>query len=211
MPRTSIATPALKALRPKRLPLAAGLALALVLGACGEREIEEHVVPKGVESIPPASAPGPVSEGAGGEATEGPWALPEGWRLVPGERPMRLATFEAPDESGPVEVALTRFPGDVGGVLANINRWRGQMGLGPVTEGELEALIDRFEAPGFSGYAVRIEGAEAHMLAVGVYEAAEDRTWFVRATLGPDAAGRLKSQVLEFARSLAGLGGSGDS
>ena len=37
------------------------------------------------------------------------------------------------EEKG-AEIAVTVFPGDVGGPLANLNRWRGQLGLEPYKE-----------------------------------------------------------------------------
>jgi hypothetical protein len=180
----------------------------LLVGAagCGEEQIEERQLPKGTEQVP-------AGEGAGAEAARAdgggaPWVAPDRWRQVPGERPMRLATFEAPDEAGggAVEIAVTRFPGRVGGELANMNRWRGQMGLPPLEEGELEAAIERWEAPGWEGYQARIEGGEGDMLAAGVYEEAEDRTWFVRATAPAEVADRIEDEMWAFARSIAGLG-----
>ena len=150
---------------------------------------------------PQGDAPAPEQQ----HAAEDPWTVPERWITVPGERSMRLATFEIPDESGPIEVAVTQFPGRVGGELANINRWRGQMGLPAAAEAELEDLVDRFEAPGYDAYIARVAGAEAHMLAVGVYEAAADRTWYVRATAPADAIDRVEPEILAFARSIAGL------
>ncbi len=160
----------------------------------------------GPEAPPPADEPkGDTPAPEQEPAAAGPWTVPERWVTVPGERPMRLATFEIPDEAGPIEVAVTQFPGRVGGELANINRWRGQMGLPAAAEAELEDLVDRFEAPGYDAYIARIAGAEAHMLAVGVYEAAADRTWFVRATAPAGAIDRVEPEMTAFARSIAGL------
>jgi hypothetical protein len=88
--------------------------------------------------------------------------LPEGWTLDPTPRPMRVATYIITDPGGPVEVALTRFPGDTGGVLGNINRWRQQVGLGPVTEAELPATVRSF-AEG-RGYGVEIENGDRTLL-----------------------------------------------
>lgn len=96
---------------------------------------------------------------------------------------MRLATLVFESQSGPVEVAVTRFPGDVGGVLANVNRWRQQAGLTPVEDAE--GLITRFERPGFQGYWLRIEGEGQHTLAAGVFEASASQTWFARVTAMP--------------------------
>jgi hypothetical protein len=182
-----------------------------LLAACGDEQIQEHEVAKGVEPIVPSEAPAHPEQAPAPEVDpDSPWVVPEGWSPVPGERPMRLATFEIPDPAGAIEVAVTRFPGDVGGVLANINRWRGQMGLGPVSEAELETFIQRFEAPGYTGYWARIRGEQQHMIAAGVHEAGADRTWFVRVIAGPDAADRVQDEVIAFARSIAGADEPGE-
>lgn len=198
--------------RTANLAAAIGLCVAGVGGIAGCERPEPPPAPSNTtptvpETPPPADQPqgdAPAPEQA--PAAAAPWTVPERWVTVPGERPMRLATFEIPDESGPIEVAVTQFPGRVGGELANINRWRGQMGLPAAAEADLENLLDRFEAPGYDAYIARVAGAEAHMLAVGVYEAAADRTWYVRATAPADAIDRVEPEVLAFARSIAGLG-----
>ncbi len=121
---------------------------------------------------------------------------------------MRLATYLAPDPGGTVEVALSRFDGRVGGELANMTRWRRQMGLPPIEADELESAITRYSAPGFEGYEARIESPSGVMLAAGVYETAIDATWFVRATVtDPGAADRLQAEVFGVARSIAGAEG----
>ncbi len=197
------------------------LTVPLLLGSilitigCGDSEIEEHHVPKGVERI---ARPSPVDRNPvtdpGQNDPSGdvrpvtdlePWDVPDRWRRVPGQRPMRVATFEIPLEHETVEVAVTRFPGDVGGVLANVNRWRGQMGLPAIGEGDLPAVVTRFASSGFDGYAIRVRGQTQHMLAAGVYEASKDRTWFVRVTTRPELADQVEGEVFGFARSIAGL------
>jgi len=115
---------------------------------------------------------------------------------------MRYATYLAPAGDATVEVAITRFAGQTGGVLANVNRWRGQMGLTPVAEGDLAALIERFEHAGFAGYLLRVRGEAQHMLAAGVYEADHDRTWFLRATASPGLIDAIEADFFAMARSL---------
>lgn len=203
--------------------------LAVGAGGCRERGVEEQRVPKGADApadVPAeggaagAALPGdaPVEAGggvapAGAAAQTGgaggaawPWRVPEGWREADEAVPMRLVTYEAPVSGGVAEVAVSRFPGDVGGMLANVNRWRGQVGLAPVGEGEVEGLLERFESPGFSGALLHLEGAERDMLAASIYEAAEDRTWFVRVTAPAEVARAVKGEVFAFARSF-GAGG----
>ncbi len=55
------------------------------------------------------------------------WILPNGWKELPGSG-MRLATMLPPGATN-ADVTVTALPGDVGGELANVNRWRGQIGL----------------------------------------------------------------------------------
>jgi len=134
--------------------------------------------------------------------------VPDGWRRIPGERAMRLATFETGEGAEVVEVVVSRFPGNVGGLLANVNRWRGQVGLGPVGEEELAAILTPFEGgSGFRGYTMRLEGPESHMLAAILEEAGADRTWFVKAVAAPEVADRHEEEVFAFARSFGNAGG----
>jgi hypothetical protein len=181
------------------LAIAGGL---LCMSGCGEGAAENEQAGASAEVERP-------TEGRDAPAAanpDEPWTAPEGWTRDAEPRPMRMATYMAPDTGGPVEVAVSRFPGRVGGELANINRWRGQMGLTPVDAEGLEGTIARFDAPGYDGYQARIESATGVMLAAGVYEEAADQTWFVRATV-PDAAAadRLEDGVFGMARSIAGL------
>ena len=79
------------------------------------------------------------------------WTVPDHWREDPQPRPMRKATFFAPSPAGDVEVAVSSFPGSTGGLLANINRWRGQVGLGSIDETQIEDEVHEFAADGIAG------------------------------------------------------------
>jgi len=75
---------------------------------------------------------------AGSPAGDLHWETPAGWRELPASS-MRQANFQvAGDERA--ECYLTILAGDGGGVLANVNRWRKQMSLEPMSAEELEAL-----------------------------------------------------------------------
>jgi len=183
------------------------------LPGCERKGVEEQAIAKGVERIPAAKLGASSADAAVDVAGSGerPWAVPDGWREDREPRQMRLATYIAPDPTGPVEVAITRFGGRVGGALANINRWRGQMGLGPIGEDDLDESILRFSAAGFEGYEIQIESPRGVMLAAGMYEEAIDQMWFVRATVpNAEVAERLRADLFGLARSIAGLGDEGD-
>ena len=61
------------------------------------------------------------------------WVVPDSW--IPGNMSsMRLASFNAPYDEGVADISITNFSGDGGGLMANVNRWRKQLGLEPQTE-----------------------------------------------------------------------------
>lgn len=66
------------------------------------------------------------------------YALPDGWERVP---TTRFRIINARVTAAPsAECYLTFLPGDGGGDLANVNRWRGEMGLAPVDPTAVAAL-----------------------------------------------------------------------
>lgn len=66
------------------------------------------------------------------------WVPPASW--TQGEaRPMRLATFFT-NTLKDAECTVTVLAGEAGGVIPNLNRWRAQMGLAPLTEEETVRL-----------------------------------------------------------------------
>jgi len=179
-----------------------------VLAACDDPGIEERRVAKGVE--PPreqwwttAAAPEPEPS----RAATPEWTLPEGWTRGEGETPARIATFLAPAGDATVEVAVTRFPGQVGGELANVNRWRSQLGRPPIEPEDLGREIERFSSPGFTGYVARIDADEQALLAVAIHDQGPDHTWFVRAVDAPARVSAIEDELTRFARSIAGGGG----
>lgn len=179
--------------------------IVFLVSACDNAAIEEHRVPQGVERMPEAPVKPPPDTGDPLDAMVGRWVVPSTWKPDLEPRPMRVATYIAADEAGDVEVAITRFPGRVGGELANLNRWRGQMGVTPIEEPQLEDSLTRFDMPGFEGYQTRIDSDAGVMLAAGVYDLEADHTWFVRATVHDAAvADRLEADLFGFARSMAG-------
>ena len=96
------------------------------------------------------------------------WNVPEGWTELPGDT-NRFATFLLPATSGkPLELTVTalqmRANGDLNGYLAaNVNRWRGQMGLADTEDLELSKSLEQFPLTGSGGqklvaYFVDFEG-----------------------------------------------------
>lgn len=136
---------------------------------------------------------GPVSDGdlpPSGSADGLAWETPAGWRVGP-SRTMRAVTFGL-GASGASECYVTVLGGDGGGVSANLDRWRGQLGLSPFEAGEYAALervsvlgaeTPLFEAYGhFTGMGER---SDSDWGMLGVVAPLSDRTVFVKLT-GPE-------------------------
>jgi hypothetical protein len=90
-----------------------------------------------------SSASSPAAAAA--EAVPAKWPAPATWQAqTPGQ--MVLAAYTAKTPSGAsAEITVSSFPGDVGGMLANVNRWRGQVQLPPIAEADLAKEVKTIE------------------------------------------------------------------
>lgn len=133
-----------------------------------------HGTPPGEQPAPPAA---PVGDGS---VT---WQLPDGWVPVKGSS-ARYATIGLTGTDGSkAELAVTHFPGDVGGDLANVNRWRAQIGLPPVDEAALAPAITGIAAGPKTIKVIDATGPQNRCAAGWVAHGGE--TWFFKLT-GPD-------------------------
>jgi hypothetical protein len=198
---------------------ALAVSCVLVAAGCEDRAIRSYAVRK--EVAPPADAghgrPGHVHGAEPHEASSPPstpsdsaatWTLPAGWSVDPTSRSMRYATLLA----GELEVAISRFPGDVGGFEANVNRWRQQLGLEPLTREGLAATFEPVQVDGADGVVVDLRSATGDVRMIVALLPRADETWFVKVS-GPVALvereeARLRELVssLRFARAGAHRG-----
>jgi hypothetical protein len=101
---------------------------AEVAQAASSPAMDPKALPPGLADTPPSS--------------EKPtWTVPAGWQEQTASA-MRVATFGITGGAGAkADVSVIKLGGPAGGVLANVNRWRSQVGLGPVDDAGLEKLI----------------------------------------------------------------------
>ena len=64
------------------------------------------------------------------------WQLPKGWSTGP-EKQMRYATLLLNDSKPPLEMSISSL-GPRQDLTNNVNRWRGQLSLGPISRDEIE-------------------------------------------------------------------------
>ena len=136
----------------------------------------------------PGSAPAAevvkVADPAPAATAEFKWKVPEGWQTLPAGQ-MQVAKFAVPARDGAkAEVFVSVFPSDTGGALANVNRWRRQLGLEAVDEAGLKALVTPLEgAPG----AMLVDLKSDAKAMLGAIVPREGRWWFYK-LMGDTAA-----------------------
>jgi hypothetical protein len=165
----------------------------LVLAAACDEPIETRRVPK--EGASMAVEPSARPKGLR-------WSVPAGWRERAGTG-MRAATFELPVERGRAEATVVALPGDVGGELANVNRWRGQIALPPLTPNQLAGARAELRAPAgrvsvydFSSGADPVQRLVAGMVKV------RGTTWFFKLMGESRAVGAHKPVFLKLLEGL---------
>ena len=179
----------------RTLPFA--IALFLGLTACDQAQPVTYTIPKEERAAPTpgrateAATAGPTAsaadsskmqvlpgmEEAAQAAPELSYTVPEGWEEFP-PRSVRKANFRVSDSSGTAELAVTVFPGDVGGTLANINRWRGQIGLEPTDAAGMQAMTRTVKISNHDGLLANLQGPEQSIL--GGLLSFHGSTWFFK-------------------------------
>ena len=97
---------------------------------------------------------------------------------------MILAAFGVTAPTGTADVTISKLAGDGGGVVPNVNRWRGQLNLPPASSSEIMNTLKTFEVANSKASLVEISGTAAKtgkpakMLAAIVPH--EGQTWFYK-------------------------------
>jgi hypothetical protein len=131
------------------------------------------------------------------------WSLPKGWSELPGGG-MRFATFKAP-YAGKLEATVVVLPGQAGGELANVNRWRGQIGLPPMDEPGLAKARTalRTRAGALNVYDFTSEGQTRSRMVAGYISTPDGNTWFLKLTGDADPVGKAKPDFMTILGSLS--------
>lgn len=139
-------------------------------------------------------------------ATKPTWQAPANWQEVPPAQ-FLLAEYAITGANGAkAEVNVAQLAGDGGGLLANVNRWRRQIGLDAVAEGGLDKLVTPLDVAGGQGSLVDMSGTDFRTgqptRLVGVIVPMNGETWFYK-LMGD--AGVVESQKAAFIQFVKGI------
>lgn len=191
--------------------------LVLFTTACRDSEITSYRVAKDpVASTPPAVAAAssganaassgtamagtPVATAGGSGLT---WTPDSAWQVKPAGA-MRKGSYSVSSGDAVADLSITAFPGEVGGESANVNRWRGQLGLPTVSDAEAAASVTRLDVNGLKIAFVDLtaSGGPQRTRLLGAIVPFEGNTWFFK-MLGADAVvDAQKPAMLAFLRTI---------
>lgn len=176
-----------------------GLAMAVV--SCNNDKVEVYLIPKEAINVAMQSGSAGLAPLPGAPAQ---WTRPDGWTEQPLSE-MRLGSFKvAGPNAASADISVIAFPGEAGGLISNINRWRGQLQLAPLDEDQLRQIIQRTEVDSVPTYLVDFrtaENAPKPSRILGAVLQAADRTWFVKMTGPPELIESQRQKFLDFVKS----------
>jgi hypothetical protein len=108
---------------------------------------------------------------------------PESWGLDSPFGPEK-SRYSISATNGMATVSLTVLQGDGGGLLGNVNRWRGQLGLEPLDEASLASGVQSVNSLGLEARLIDINGTsnrtQLDTRLVGVIVMRNELTWFYK-------------------------------
>jgi len=115
------------------------------------------------------------------------WQAPADWKPKPATA-VRKGSFSVGRDGAEADLSITAFPGDVGGLSANVNRWRGQVGLEPIGDSEVGRVTEGLDANGLHFTLVDFAGAQGagQQRILAAFAPWQGGTWFFKLT-GPAA------------------------
>ncbi len=162
--------------------------------------------PQGQQALPPGH---PVVGDMNTAGTAGPishewqpnWTVPRGWQEVSaGSFLIAKFTIAGDGGSAPATVNVSQSTGDGGGLMPNVNRWRGQLGLPPVNE----ALAVTFSFPGGQGQVVNINGTNTQTSQPAEIQAVvislSSKTYFYKLMGDPKVVNAHKQEFMSFVK-----------
>ncbi|HIG82230.1 MAG TPA: hypothetical protein EYQ62_11435 [Verrucomicrobiales bacterium] len=126
---------------------------------------------------------------------------PESWGLDSPFGPEK-SRFSISATNGMATVSLTVLQGDGGGLLDNVNRWRGQLGLEPLNETNLASGVQSVDSLGAEARLVDLNGTsnrtQLDTRLVGVIVSRNELTWFYKLMGTPAVVAAEKDEFLKY-------------
>lgn len=183
------------------------LGLPVLVKASGE--VRTYKAPKEervLAAIEPQSGPeGIVIEDVRKPAYRLLWSVPEGWVQDETSSDLQEINIIVPsastnDANEATYATIVTLPGETGGIVANVNRWRDQVGLMPQQEDEVMAQIRTLESQHGAVSSFEIEGNEKAVLVAFIEQ--PDETAFIKIIGDKNTVAENRETFQEFVKSV---------
>ena len=129
------------------------------------------------------------------------WRNPESWVPSSGSS-MRLASFDVPYRGGMGDFSLILLSGDGGGIVPNINRWRGQLGLEPQLLLEIERSMINHKGELGEYKIINIVNNQNNSAFLAAIIPLGKQTLFAKLSINVSGIAEVESEFVEFCSSI---------
>lgn len=139
------------------------------------------------------------------ESSKSIWKIPPDWKQIdPGA--MLFAKFSITSGGGNADVNVSSLAGEGGGLAANVNRWRGQLGLPPVAqEDEFSKMVSSIDVANGKAQVVDLSGTDSKTgkpaRLVGAVVPQNGQTWFYKLMGDESVVAQQKDAFIKFIQS----------
>ena len=130
------------------------------------------------------------------------WDLPKTWVPSIGHS-MRLASFDVPFSNGVGDLSIVSLSGSSGGLIANVNRWRGQVDLNPISESDIlrVSTVGESKIGAFRIFKM-INDSNTQNAIIAAVLPTEEKTFFIKLTSSKDGIIELQTVFEKFCSSI---------
>ncbi len=160
-------------------------------------------------SLPPSHPPigdAAVMQAAAAGGQDRPdWQVPASWKEANAGGFLVAKYIVTGSDNTRADVNVSMSAGAGGGIVGNVNRWRGQLGLDQLAETELNKLLSPLDTPAGKAVSVEMTGTDARSgqkaRLVGVIIPEASRTWFYKIMGSDQLVAAEKEAFLKFVQS----------
>jgi hypothetical protein len=139
---------------------------------------------------------------------------PDDWEERPPDMPQgvpRLAVFVVRDGEHVAEVSVVPLPAQGAGALANVNRWRRQLGLRPIDDVQLQKELRHLDVADGQAPYVDLTGRDptGPQRILGAWIIHGGQAWFIKMKGTPELVGKQQAAFEAFVKSMRFTDGQG--
>lgn len=127
------------------------------------------------------------------------WSPPADWKAQP-LGSMRKGSWAVSKDNQQAEVTVLAFPGDVGGDLANTNRWAQQIGLDAMSANEMDSISQFVKVDGYTARFITLlnEEIDEPLAMLVVVVPVDNGTWFFKCMGDAELVKAQRQPILAF-------------